>query len=163
MFVYKVEREIGHFNFQIAGLETASTPMIAGIPLVSAAFGLNINAFSVRKERKEYGLMNWIEGLPNDKPVMLMDDLCNSQVSMKKAHDIVQSHGLKIFEHAFCIVNKVNKDYTSKEKEHTDKHLPKNIKMIYLFDLDDFHLKNNSFGKYRLMQDNPSDEIFESD
>ena len=163
MFLYKIKKEIGHFDFQIAGLESASTPMIAGIPLVSAAFGLSINAFSVRKERKEYGLMNWIEGVPNDKPVMLMDDLCNSQVSMKRAYDIVQSHNLKIFDHAFCIVNKVNKNDISKEKEFTDKHLPKNIKMIYLFDLDDFKLNNVPFGTYRLKQENPNDIFYESE
>jgi orotate phosphoribosyltransferase len=163
MFIYKVEREIGNFDFQIAGLESASTPMLAGIPLVCAAFGLDINAFSVRKERKEYGLMNWIEGTPNDKPVMLMDDLCNSQVSMKRAFDIVQSHDIKVYDYAFCVVNKVNKDETSEEKEKTDKHLPKNIKMMYLFDLDDFNLRNSSFGKYRLLQDNPADEFFESE
>lgn len=163
MFIYKIQKEIGHFEFQLAGLESASTPMLAGIPLVSAAMGYDINAFSVRKERKEYGLQNWIEGVPNEKPVMLVDDLCNSQVSMRKAYDIIDAHHLKIFDHAFCIVNKVNKDELSKEKERTDKHLPKNIKMIYLFDLDDFNLSNKVFGRHRLLEENPSDLIYESE
>jgi len=162
MFLYKVQTEIGHFDFQISGLETASTPMLAGIPLVSAALGQKINAFSIRKEQKEYGLKNWIEGVPNDKPVMLMDDLCNSQVSMKKAYDILLAHNLNVFDKAFCIVNKVNKEDGSEERQTTDKHLPKHIKMIYLFDLDDFNLSNKVLGRYRI-KDNVADKIYESE
>ena len=138
MFVYQIKKEVKNFNFQLAGLETASTPMLAGIPLISATMGYEINAFSIRKERKKYGLLNWIEGIPNEKPVMLIDDLCNSQESMSIAHNVVKEHNLKIFDYAFCIVNKTNK--TSKEKIKADKYLPKNIKIIYLFDLDDFNL-----------------------
>jgi orotate phosphoribosyltransferase len=163
MFVYKIQNEIGHFDFQISGLETASTPMLAGIPLVSATFGHSINSFSIRKEQKEYGLKNWIEGLPNEKPVMLMDDLCNSQISMRKAYDILLSHNLPVFDHAFCVVNKVNRGEEFIEKSRTDKHLPKHIKMIYLFDLDDFELSNRVFGMHRVKDKSKIDEIYESE
>jgi hypothetical protein len=81
MFIHKVKHEIGQFNFQISGLETGSTPLLAGIPLIARVFDLNINSFSIRKEQKTYGLLNWIEGMPNEKPVMLIDDLCNSSIS----------------------------------------------------------------------------------
>ena len=60
MFIYKVEREIGHFNFQLSGLETAATPMLSAIPLVLKGFGINLNSFVVRKEQKTYWIKNWI-------------------------------------------------------------------------------------------------------
>lgn len=143
MFFYKVYKEIGHFNFQIAGLETASTPMLTSIPLVGRVFDIDLNAFSIRKERKKYGLLNWIEGIPNQSPAMLIDDLCNSTVSMKKAYDVLSNELLPIFNHAFCIVNKVNKSSHNVEKQKTDMYLPPTIKMLYLFDLDDFDLNGS--------------------
>ena len=51
MFIYKVEREIGHFNFQLSGLETAATPMLAAIPLVARGYDIELNAFVVKKEQ----------------------------------------------------------------------------------------------------------------
>jgi orotate phosphoribosyltransferase len=149
LFLYKVQKEIGHFDFQIAGLETASTPMLAGIPLTATAFDISINAFSVRKEKKEYGLKNWIEGLPNDKPVMMIDDLCNSAVSMKKCYDVlsntkVNQKNIEVMNYAFTIVNKVNKKVHKESRQKTDMYLPEKIKMLYLYDLDDFNLTGPS-------------------
>ena len=142
MFIYKVEREIGHFNFQLAGMETAATPMITGIPLVCRNYGIEIESFSIRKEAKEYGLRNWIEGIPNmDLPVMLVDDLCNSQNSLLKAYHIIERHNLSALGTSFTIVNKGNKidDY----KMSGDKHFKRvNVPMnfISLYTLDDFNL-----------------------
>jgi orotate phosphoribosyltransferase len=149
MFIYKMEKEVGHFDFQLSGLETASTPMLTSIPTIGRIFGIDLNAFSIRKEQKEYGLMNWIEGVPNTKPVMLIDDLCNSSASMKKAYDIVnRSHvnkePLKVFEKAFTIVNKSNQQVHSEQRQNSDLYLPKEIKVISLFNLDDFNLSNPS-------------------
>jgi len=144
MFIYRVNREIGHFDFQLSGLETASTPMLAGIPMVARAFDIRLNSFSIRKSRKEYGLKNWLEGRPNNKPVMLIDDLCNSSKSMGFAHHILESHNIPVLDYAFCIVNKVNKEVHDVDRQVSDMYLPKKIKIISLFDLDDFGLNNPS-------------------
>lgn len=150
MFMYKINEEIGNYNFQIAGLETGSTPLLAGIPLVAkGTHKININAFSIRKEQKKYALKNWIEGIPNRQPVMIIDDLCNSSASMKKSYDILKNTFideklLEVFNYAFCIVNKVNKGTHDQKREITDMYLPESIKIIYLFDLDDFNLNNPS-------------------
>jgi len=142
MFIYKVEREIGHFNFQLAGMETAATPMITGIPLVCRDYGIEIESFSIRKERKEYGLRNWIEGLPNtDLPVMLVDDLCNSQNSLLKAYSIIEQSNLSSLGSSFTIVNKANKEDIYKmdgDKYFKNANIPMNI--ISLYTLDDFNL-----------------------
>lgn len=144
MFFYKVNKEIGHFNFQIAGLETASTPMLATIPLVGRALDIDLTAYSIRKEQKKYGLRNWIEGIPDEKPTMIIDDLCNSSASMRRSYDILSFEKRSVFNHAFCIVNKVNKKTHNEQRQTTDMYLPNTIKIIHLFDLDDFNLNNPS-------------------
>jgi len=144
MFMYKIHKQVGHFDFQLAGLETGSTALLAGIPLIAKGMGHDINAFSVRKERKTYGLLNWIEGIPNNKPVMIVDDLCNSSVSMRKCYDVLQAHDIPVLDQAFSIVSKVNKRVHGRKRIEGDLYLPESIKVNYLFDLDDFNLSNPS-------------------
>lgn len=143
MFIYKVEREIGHFNFQIAGLETASTPMLTGIPILSRKYGININAFSIRKEPKEYGLKNWTEGIRDPNyPVLLVDDLCNSANSLLKAYDIISHLGMEPLNYSFTIVNKTNREDENKIKfdKYFNHYGVNNMNFLYLYTLDDFGL-----------------------
>ena len=144
MFYYKIAKEVGHFDFQIAGLETASTPLLTAIPIIGSGIGISLNAFSVRKEQKTYGLLNWIEGVPNTKPVMLIDDLCNSSASLKKAYNIINHHGMQVLHTAFKIVNKSNQQVHTEQRQNSDMYLPKEIKVVSLFNLDDFNLNNPS-------------------
>jgi len=118
--------------------------MLSAIPLVGRALDIELNAYSIRKEQKTYGLRNWIEGLPDEKPTMIIDDLCNSSASMKRSYNILSYEKRPIFNHAFCIVNKVNKKVHDKKRQNTDMYLPDTIKIINLFDLDDFNLNNPS-------------------
>jgi len=149
MFLYQAEKELGSFDFQICGMETASTPMLAGIPLIAKGYGLDINAFSVRKNKKEYGLENWIEGRVNNKPILMIDDLCNSTESLAKTLDVLIQEGLtSVINRAFAIVNKTNRD---KKEFNYDHQLTKQISMMYLFSLDDFELQ---------LSPNPSNIIF---
>jgi len=146
MFLYRMGRERDNRTFQVAGLESGAVPLLTGITqAASLLYGLEINVFSVRKQRKEYGLMNWIEGSPiPGVPVMLMDDLCNSSASMKRCHDVCVQEGLPIARQAFCIVNKVNKRVHNHKRTITDMYLPDHIEMLSLYDLDDFNLSNPS-------------------
>ena len=133
MFLYKVEREIGHFAFQISGLETAATPMLSAIPLVAKGFGIDLNSFVVKKEQKQYGIRNWIEGCPNpDLPVMIIDDLISSSNSMLIANKILQEKmDLKTMDYVFGIINLRSTTHCLK--------LP-DKKILYFFDCDDFNL-----------------------
>lgn len=146
MFWYRVAQERGKLPFQIAGLESGAVPILAAIALTGKLlYGIEVNTFSIRKEQKQYGLKNWIEGTPiPDLPVMLVDDLCNSSTSMRRSFDVCIEHGLPICTQAFCIVNKVNKGVHSRRREVTDMYLPNFIQMLYLYDLDDFQLSNPS-------------------
>lgn len=144
LFIYKIHSEIGHFDFQISGLETGSTPLVVALPIFLQRNKIDVHSFSIRKERKTYGLLNWIEGVPNDKPVLLVDDLCNSSSSMRKAYDVLKEEGIKTLPYAFAVVNKVNKGIHDPQREVTDMYLPKDVKVISLFDMDDFNLNNPS-------------------
>jgi orotate phosphoribosyltransferase len=144
MFIYHMERIDPKFNFQITGLETAATPMLASIPIVAKAMEVDINAFVVRKTRKEYGLLNIIEGLPNDKLAVMVDDLCNSSRSMAQCLKVLHAENIPVANVAFAIVNKSNKEVHDKDRLNGDMYLPKNLTVISLFDLDDFDLSNPS-------------------
>ena len=78
-----------HGQFQFCGLETGSIPLIAGLQMYYSSLGVDINAFTIRKERKDYGLFNYIEGMPNSLPVVMIDDLLNSGDSINKASFII--------------------------------------------------------------------------
>jgi len=142
MWMKRVSDEIGHFDFQLSGLETASTPMIVGIPIYAQVFGVNLNGFSIRKEQKEYAMKNWLEGGATEQPVMLMDDLSNSGNSLRKAYDILEWHRMDTFDTAFTLVNKVNEGVHDDNMDK-DFMLPEHIKIMSLYTLDDFDLKGN--------------------
>lgn len=146
MMMYRIHKELGDYNFQICGAETAGTPLAAGIPLVAKAHKIPMSGFVVRQEQKKYGLKNWHEGMAFiDIPYVLVDDLCNSSVSLAHADNICkQGLGLTSANLAIVIVNKVNKEVHSEERTRTDMYLPKEVKVLSLFDLDSFDLRNPS-------------------
>ena len=116
MFIYHMERLDPKFNFQLTGLETAATPMLAAIPMVGSVMGVDINAFVVR----------------------------NSSRSMAQCLNTLTIENIPVANVAFSIVNKSNKDVHNKTRLVGDMYLPKEIKVISLFDLDDFDLNNPS-------------------
>lgn len=144
MFIYKMERLDPAFNFQITGLETAATPMLSAIPMVAKVMGIDLNAFVVRKSRKEYGLLNILEGIPTNQMAVIIDDLCNSSSSMAECMHKLQAEGIAVANIAFAIVNKSNKDVHAEQRLITDMYLPPEVRVISLFTLDDFDLSNPS-------------------
>ena len=150
MFIYKVEREIGHFDFQLTGLETAATPMLSAIPLVARNFGIELNSFVSKKEQKAYGVRNWVEGCPIPKlPVMIIDDLVSTSNSMRQARYITEKFvGLETMEWVFGIVNKHSKTQKSWNFNNSMTHCDKmpDRKILYLCDCDDFNLDMSVIG-----------------
>lgn len=143
-FVHQFERIDPQFNFQITGLETAATPMLVGISMVAKRLGIDLNAYVVRKKRKEYGLLNRFEGRPNQKLSIVMDDLCNSGRSMAQAVKVLESEDMEVGDVAFAIVNKSNHGVHSPQRLQSDMYLPPNLRVVSLFTLDDFNLNNPS-------------------
>ena len=134
MFLRRCREEIGDLDFQICGLETGAVPLLVGLPMVAAREGVEINAFSVRKEPKAYGLMNSIEGRPNGKRAVLVDDIANSTTSLRKCLDIIQREGVDFSGWVFSIIRR--------HHPHHDPnlHMPAETKYIYLFDIAEWGL-----------------------
>lgn len=75
-------------SIQLVGLETSSIPIMIAMQQHARYHGATINSFSVRKDRKEYGLFNYVDGIPNDAPVVIVDDIINSGWSVKHSYDV---------------------------------------------------------------------------
>ena len=158
-FLYKIKKEVGHFDFQLSGLETAATPMVTSLPIYAKQLlDIDLHSFIFRKAPKEYGLEEPWEGTPKfDTPTLLVDDLANSTMSLKICSDICRNYEIQKLNYAFVIVNKVNRNYydmglpeeqySKSEHELRQKHdmyLDPNTTIISLFDMDEFNLKGAS-------------------
>lgn len=145
MMLYKLHEELGNYDFQICGAETAGTPLAASLPLVAHLHQIEMTGFVVRKEQKTYGLQNWHEGIAyEDIPYVLVDDLCNSSSSLKHADNICRGLGMKPKKLAIVLVNKYNKNVHSEKRGESDMYLPEDYKVLSLFDLDSFNLMGAS-------------------
>ncbi len=85
--VESINNETEYPNVQLCGLETSSIPIMIGIQQFAGRYGISINSFSIRKERKQYGLFHLIDGIPTESPVIVIDDTINSARSIHKSLD----------------------------------------------------------------------------
>lgn len=111
-FVRLVEEQIGHFDFQLAGREWSAIPLLAALPIIVKAYAnKDINAFMVKRERKSYGCHNFIEGqIDRDKPVLIVDDLCNSTDSFVHCKTVASvEQKLTVLPYAFAVLNKYSR------------------------------------------------------
>jgi len=121
--------------FQLAGLETGSTPLLVGLAMTAPSFEIRVNAFSIRKDRKTYGQYNRMEGIVNDDPVLLVDDLCNSKNTMFLARKHCIEEGLTIYDTAFTIINK---NILPTDSARFDKHIGAQLPVDSIFYISDF-------------------------
>jgi outer membrane protein assembly factor BamB/orotate phosphoribosyltransferase len=76
--------------FQVGGMEAAAIPLVTAILLKGAQRGIPVNGFIVRKERKTYGAGDLIEGILNETPIVMIDDILNSGRSLEKARAVLE-------------------------------------------------------------------------
>lgn len=141
LMLHRIGIEYGSYEFQIAGVETGSTPLLISIPLIAKVYGLDINAFSIRKSQRAYGLYEHLEGQTNDKPVLLLDDLCLSTQSLRKGFDVLVQTGCpKILDTPFVMVVDNKEVEVSKSIADEKEHLPPHMNVIGIYNMDDFDL-----------------------
>jgi len=103
----------------------------AGVPLALAlAAETNHPMISIKKTRKSYGLLNWSEGMPSGRPLVLVDDLAGSQTTLRQARACVTAYGLEVMPWSVTLINKTR-----------NAHVPVDDNcMINLFTCRDFAL-----------------------
>lgn len=95
--------------FQLCGVETASIPLLLSIQTKFWQCGLDINAFTIRKNSKQYGRMNIIEGRPLGVPAMFVDDLISQEhLTFWHALGIMGNYGITPYHTLFAVVYKMD-------------------------------------------------------
>ncbi len=122
-------------DVQLAGTESASTPLLTAFVLEADRCGHPVNAFSIRKEAKKYGLKNWIEGAPTDQPVILVDDLVSQiHYTMLHAMRVLDAHEIPLSGHIYAAVYKTHTPDVPIERGS------KKYMVNHVFSLKDFDL-----------------------
>ena len=104
--VIKIKNGEEDSNIQLAGLETGSLPLLAGMQIQAMKFNIPLFSFSVRKDRKSYGLFNYIEGIPSEGPVVFVDDLVNSGSTINRCYDIIKYElELQVANNSYFIID----------------------------------------------------------
>ena len=79
----------------IGGLSFGADPIAVATAFASGLRGGAINAFSIRKELKDHGIVDWIEGdVKPDTPVVIIDDVATTGRSTVKAVERARESGL---------------------------------------------------------------------
>ena len=116
---------------QFAGMESAGPPLLSSLMSYSLLVkAQHIKGFAIRKERKKYGMLNWIEGFVDGTlPIILLDDIANSKTTISRASEICKNHGFEV-SRAMTIVNKSN-----------DSDAVDDIPVSSIFKISDFQLE----------------------
>jgi orotate phosphoribosyltransferase len=81
----------------IGGMTFGADPMAVAAAFVSELKGTPINAFSIRKTKKDHGIAKWIEGdLKPGDPVAIIDDVATTGGSTILAIERAREEGLKV-------------------------------------------------------------------
>ncbi len=81
----------------VGGLTFGADPIAIATAYTSQIEGRPIQAFSIRKEKKDHGIARWIEGeLPPGAPVAIIDDVATTGGSTIKAIERAAEEGLAV-------------------------------------------------------------------
>ncbi len=124
-------RENNYTEIQIGGLETGALPIISALRLLDQDRIIK-NTFYMRKSRKKSSLPNRVEGQVLDGiPIILVDDILNSGNSIRKQETILSDETTSTISAVFVALRFHDTEY------YTYFH-NKGIKVLSIFDLDDF-------------------------
>jgi len=121
-------------DVQICACEDAG--VVLGLAMATV---LGTTMISIKKNRKVYGLLNFCEGRPNGKPVLLVDDVAGSQNTLKNGVRVLEAFGLPIADQYVALMNKTI-------ATHPENYIQQK-ELISLFTLDDFAMSWNAYVK----------------
>ena len=133
--------------FQISGVEQASIPILTAILMTAPSVGINLHAFTVRKERKKFGLRNIIEGAPNPNlPAVFIDDLTSpTHATLWHWIRTLSELRLPFYPRAFVVVYKGKRADLKELATSTG-----NLGIEAIFTLDDFNMTHEEYEANKL-------------
>jgi orotate phosphoribosyltransferase len=104
---------VGHLIFEaikdddvtaVGGLTFGADPLAVAAAFASELKEKPINAFSIRKTRKDHGIVRWIEGdIQPGERVAIIDDVATTGGSTIKAIERARSEGLDVIKAAVLV------------------------------------------------------------
>jgi len=104
---------VGHLMFNeikdspvsaVGGLTFGADPIAVATAFASALEAQPVNAFSIRKSRKDHGIIRWVEGdVHPGQPVVIIDDVATTGGSTIKAIERAQSEGLEVVKSVILV------------------------------------------------------------
>jgi orotate phosphoribosyltransferase len=88
----------------VGGLTFGADPLAVATAFASEMNGQPINAFSIRKTRKDHGIVKWIEGdVKPGQRVVIIDDVATTGGSTIKAIERARSEGLEVVKSVILV------------------------------------------------------------
>ena len=104
---------VGHLMFDqikdspataVGGLTFGADPIAVATAFASEINARRLNAFSIRKTRKDHGVIKWVEGdVHPGQPVVIIDDVATTGGSTIKAIERAQAEGLKVVKSVILV------------------------------------------------------------
>jgi orotate phosphoribosyltransferase len=104
---------VGHLMFKeikdssvsaVGGLTFGADPIAVATAFASEINAKPVNAFSIRKTRKDHGIIGWVEGsVQPGQPVVIIDDVATTGGSTIKAIERAQSEGLEVVKSVILV------------------------------------------------------------
>jgi orotate phosphoribosyltransferase len=106
VFLHKMQNE-GWRPEAVGGLMVGAEPIAFAIARESLDGSALVNAFIVRKQRKEHGMQKVVEGIEptNGRSVVVIDDVCTKGGSTALAIENMKSVGMNVMG-ALCLVDR---------------------------------------------------------
>ena len=103
----------------VGGLTFGADPIAMATAFASELKGAPVNAFSIRKTRKDHGIAQWVEGdLKEGARVVVIDDVATTGGSTVKAVERARENGLDVVRAVILV------DRQEGGLDHIRKHVP---------------------------------------
>ncbi|MBW2583173.1 MAG: orotate phosphoribosyltransferase [Deltaproteobacteria bacterium] len=95
---------VGHLMFNEIKDSNVSDPIAVATAFASEINAQPVNAFSIRKDRKDHGIIRWVEGeVHPGQPVAIIDDVATTGGSTIKAIERARSEGLAVVKSVILV------------------------------------------------------------
>jgi orotate phosphoribosyltransferase len=137
----------GHLMFEtikdddvtgVGGLTFGADPLAVATAFASELKGKPVNAFSIRKTRKDHGIVRWIEGdIQPGARVAIIDDVATTGGSTIKAIERARSEGLDVIKAVILV------DRQEGGLDNIRRHVPNVSRIITRDDLMAHYVSGN--------------------